>query len=148
MACDGDGHYVFRNVDILRCAAQIEHRYRGHGLTGSIIAVYRFLGLAAGDFGQMTDNNEFNNTVPQIEVRRKKILYRAEHRGTKELDFLLGKFARASLETMSEQTLENFEQLLALPEPEVERMIMVPENATRHPFYELIHDLRRFHGLD
>lgn len=86
--------------------------------------------------------------IPDISIRRKKILYRAEHRGTKELDFLLGGYARKTIASMGEVELEAFERLLDLPEPQIERMIMVPENHDCGPFCDTISALREFHGLD
>ena len=41
----------------------------------------------------------------------------AEHRGTREMDFLLGRFARAMLEDMEDADLAVFEELLAIPDP-------------------------------
>lgn len=45
-------------------------------------------------------------------IRRKKALYRAQHRGMREMDLLLGTFAAASLDGMSESDLEEFETML------------------------------------
>lgn len=46
--------------------------------------------------------------------RRKRLLYRAMHRGFKEADLVFGGFAKAHVETMSEGELDEFEALLAL----------------------------------
>lgn len=53
------------------------------------------------------------------DVRRKRVLYRACHRGFKEADLLLGGFARARLADMSAAELDAFEALLALPDPDL-----------------------------
>ena len=45
-------------------------------------------------------------------VRRKKLLFRAWHRGTREADLLLGSFAEAHLDGFDEATLDRFETLL------------------------------------
>jgi len=37
------------------------------------------------------------DTRNDLDASRRRALYRAEHRGTKELDWLLGRFARAEL---------------------------------------------------
>jgi antitoxin CptB len=47
-------------------------------------------------------------------IRRKKALYRAQHRGMREMDLLLGTFAAASLEEMEEAELDEFETMLDL----------------------------------
>ena len=49
-----------------------------------------------------------------LEIRRKKLLYRASYRGFKEADILIGSFARACLADMTESDLDEFEALLAL----------------------------------
>ncbi len=54
-----------------------------------------------------------------LSVRRQRALYRAEHRGTREMDFLLGRFARAQLAQMTAPELVLFEELLTLPDPEL-----------------------------
>ena len=46
------------------------------------------------------------------EIRRKRLLFRSHHRGTKESDLLLGAFADAHLAAMTEAQLENYERLL------------------------------------
>lgn len=52
-----------------------------------------------------------------LEPRRRRVLYRAHHRGTRELDLLLGRFADARLDAMDEAELTAFEHLLDAPEP-------------------------------
>jgi antitoxin CptB len=55
-----------------------------------------------------------------LELRRKRAIYRANHRGTKELDIVLGRFAMACVGTMDEERLTAFEQLLVLPDPDID----------------------------
>ena len=47
-----------------------------------------------------------------MDARRKKLLFRTEHCGMKENDFLLGRFARANVKTLSEADIAAFENLL------------------------------------
>ena len=58
-----------------------------------------------------------------IETRIKRAAYRAHHRGTKELDLLLGRFADAELGRLGDADLAAFEELLELPDPEIDRWI-------------------------
>lgn len=44
--------------------------------------------------------------------RRKKLLYRANHRGIKEMDILLGGYASRHIETLDGAALDAFEALL------------------------------------
>lgn len=47
-----------------------------------------------------------------IAIRVRRLIYRAAHRGTRELDMLLGPFALAEAGRMSEAELDGFERLL------------------------------------
>jgi antitoxin CptB len=49
-----------------------------------------------------------------LEPRRKQLLFRAWHRGTKEMDLVMGGFADAELATLSDEELEQFEALIPL----------------------------------
>ena len=47
-----------------------------------------------------------------LEPRRRRALYQAWHRGMREMDILLGKFADAHLAILGESELADFEHLL------------------------------------
>jgi antitoxin CptB len=59
-----------------------------------------------------------------LEMRRRRALYRAWHRGTRELDLLLGRFADHFIEELDERELGDFEQLLDASEPELTAWIL------------------------
>ena len=81
-----------------------------------------------------------------IETRIKRALYRAHHRGTKELDLILGRFAEEELGRLDDAELMAFEQLLALPDPEIDRWIKGEEAPLAlSPMIGLI---RRYHRLE
>jgi antitoxin CptB len=82
-----------------------------------------------------------------VESRRRRAVFRAGHRGTKEMDWLLGRFAEARVPKMTEELLTEFELLLQLPDPVLHEMIVYPEIAPAGEFTELVGSLRRFHGL-
>jgi antitoxin CptB len=52
-----------------------------------------------------------------LQIRRKRLAFRARHRGTKELDLLIGGFADRHLSHLSADQLDRFEALLEVPEP-------------------------------
>lgn len=54
-----------------------------------------------------------------LEARRKKALFRAWHRGTKEMDFVMGHFADAHIADLSEDDLVDFEALLDVSDREL-----------------------------
>src|SRR6185437_5744822 len=53
------------------------------------------------------------------EARRKRLLFRAQRRGFKEVDLIFGTFAADALSRMNEAELDQFEALLEAPDHEV-----------------------------
>ena len=53
------------------------------------------------------------------EFIKKKILFRSSHRGTKEMDIILGTFANKQLESMTKNDLALFDELLDISDPEL-----------------------------
>lgn len=83
-----------------------------------------------------------------IARQRRRVLYRAEHRGTKEMDWLVGRFAASKVSEMDADTLDQFEKLLALPDPEIESWIRsTSPTEPEGEFGRLIVALRQYHGL-
>jgi antitoxin CptB len=54
-----------------------------------------------------------------LDPRRKRLLFRCHHRGTKEMDFVLGRFADAHIADLGEADLDDLERLIELPDPEL-----------------------------
>jgi antitoxin CptB len=54
-----------------------------------------------------------------FEARRKRLLFRAQRRGFKEVDLIFGEFAHRELAVMNDSELDQFEALLAVPDQEV-----------------------------
>jgi antitoxin CptB len=62
--------------------------------------------------------NEISNGGSS-EARRKKLLFRAQRRGFKEVDLIFGTFAAESLAGLTEAELDQFEALLDAPDTPV-----------------------------
>ncbi len=79
-----------------------------------------------------------------IAMRRKRLRYRAWHRGTKEMDLILGPFADAHTEAMDERSLNRLEALMNEEDPPLLKWIMgqeePPENVDRTFLAEVIAD--------
>ncbi len=56
-------------------------------------------------------------TPENLDIRRKLLKYRSQHRGTKELDLLLGRFAKERLDSLDPGQTDRFEALLEAPSP-------------------------------
>jgi antitoxin CptB len=82
------------------------------------------------------------------DTRRRRAVYRACHRGTKEMDWILGRFAERSVGDMTPDRLALFERMLDLPDPDLQDMVLHPEFAPAGEFAEFVIALRVFHGLE
>lgn len=67
-----------------------------------------------------------------LSADRKRLLYRATHRGFKEADLVIGHFAASHLGEMTEEEVMEFTQLLEVPDQELYAWIIgrseVPDN--------------------
>lgn len=54
-----------------------------------------------------------------MDARRRRILFRARHRGTHETDLLVGGFVAETVGTMDEAGLDALEAVLELPDPDL-----------------------------
>ncbi|MFN3743345.1 MAG: succinate dehydrogenase assembly factor 2 [Hyphomicrobiaceae bacterium] len=81
------------------------------------------------------------------DTRRRRALYRAQHRGTKEMDFMLGRYAEARLAGMAPADLTAFEELLALPDPELQGWLMHGRPFEASTLADLLRDIQAFHGI-
>lgn len=82
-----------------------------------------------------------------IVLRRKRALYRAQHRGTKEMDWMLGRFAEARLGAMAGDELARFEVFLEHGDPELNAWLLDPACCPNGDFGELIEAIRAFNSL-
>jgi antitoxin CptB len=60
----------------------------------------------------------------KLDLRRKLLLWRANHRGTREMDVLLGGFARDNIDSMQPSELDELERLIDVSDPELMSWIM------------------------
>jgi antitoxin CptB len=82
------------------------------------------------------------------EVRRRRLLWRASHRGTKELDLIIGGYASAKVVDMDEGEFLRFERFLDSEEPDLQDWILGGTAPADAPNLDLIRAIRRFHGLE
>ncbi len=54
-----------------------------------------------------------------MDTRRKRLLYRANYRGFKEADILLGGFAKENIATLTENEITMFENLLSAKDHDI-----------------------------
>ncbi|MDF0581440.1 succinate dehydrogenase assembly factor 2 [Bradyrhizobium yuanmingense] len=54
-----------------------------------------------------------------LDDRRKRLLFRCWHRGTREMDLILGRFADAEIGNLSDDDLSQLETLLEVNDPDL-----------------------------
>ncbi len=54
-----------------------------------------------------------------ISIKRKRLLFRSWHRGTREMDLLLGRFAEAKLAEMDAPLLDAYDAFLSNSDPDI-----------------------------
>jgi antitoxin CptB len=54
-----------------------------------------------------------------LDARRRRLLFRAWHRGIREMDIVYGRFADAQISVLSEPELDEFDRLLELRDQQV-----------------------------
>ena len=65
-------------------------------------------------------------------MRRRRLRYRAWHRGTREMDLVLGPFADAHADTLSGEELQRLEGLMEEPDPQLLKWVMGQEAPPEH----------------
>ena len=56
---------------------------------------------------------------PDIDTRRKRLLWRATHRGIKEMDLILGGFVTRNLASFSEGEISELERIMDIPDQDM-----------------------------
>jgi antitoxin CptB len=54
-----------------------------------------------------------------LDDRRKRLLFRCWHRGTREMDLILGRFADKEIAALSDGELTELERLIEVPDPDL-----------------------------
>ena len=58
-------------------------------------------------------------TLEELDNRRKRLIFRSWHRGTREMDLIMGTFAENNVPSMDTAALDFYEELLHTPDPDV-----------------------------
>jgi antitoxin CptB len=81
-----------------------------------------------------------------LDVRRRRNLFRAWHRGIREMDLIMGRFADAEIGSLSEEELFEFERLIEVPDADLYRWISGEAEVPANYDTPLFRRLKRFHG--
>jgi antitoxin CptB len=80
-----------------------------------------------------------------LDLRRRKLLFRSWHRGMREMDLIMGRFADAAIERLSDGDLTEFEQLIEVPDRDLLAWITGEEPVPADHDSALFRELRDFH---
>ncbi len=83
-------------------------------------------------------------TSETLAIRRKRLKYRSQHRGTKELDLLLGRFAAERLDALDPGQIDRFEALLEAPSPLVYAWVTGQDDPPPEQDNDVLYLLRDF----
>jgi antitoxin CptB len=75
-------------------------------------------GLLAFD-GRLEKMTGSTRSSGGLDDRRKRLLFRCWHRGTREMDLILGRFADAEIANLSDDELSELERLIEIPDPDL-----------------------------
>ncbi len=87
-------------------------------------------------------------STADLDPRRKKILFRAWHRGMREMDLIMGRFAEANIDRMDDATLDVFEALIEVPDRDLLAWITGKEPTPTNYDSEVFRALKAFHTHD
>ena len=80
-----------------------------------------------------------NSEAPELDARRRRLLFRATHRGTKEADLMIGGFVSRHIAGFSEAEVAEVEAVLDLPDVDLSEWLSgrrEPPPGVRTPMLE------------
>jgi antitoxin CptB len=81
-----------------------------------------------------------------LDPRRRRLLFRSWHRGIREMDFVLGRFADAQLTALDEAELDEYERWLDIPDQQIFAWVNGAEETPADIDSALFRRLRDFHS--
>ena len=83
-----------------------------------------------------------------LDTRRKRLLFRCWHRGTREMDLILGRFADAEITRLSDDELSTLERLIEVPDPDLYAALTGERSIAAEHAGPLFDRLKRFRAVD
>jgi antitoxin CptB len=96
----------------------------------------------------MTGSKESYDQAGDLDVRRRRIRFRAWRRGMRELDMLLGAFVDAEIDALDASEIAALERLLGLPDDEVFRWLSGSEPTPVEHDTPVFRKIAAFHSHD
>jgi antitoxin CptB len=83
-----------------------------------------------------------------LDIRRKRLLFRCWHRGTREMDLILGRFADAEIAGLTDDELTELERLIDVPDPDLYAALTGDRPIAAEYASALFDRLRAFRAVD
>ncbi|MGZ3519330.1 MAG: succinate dehydrogenase assembly factor 2 [Vulcanimicrobiaceae bacterium] len=80
-----------------------------------------------------------------LDPRRRRLLFRCWHRGIREMDLVLGRFADAQLTSLADRELDELERWLDVPDQQIFAWVNGMEPVPANYETALFRRLREFH---
>jgi antitoxin CptB len=96
-------------------------------------------------FGNRDQARTTAGSNQELDLRRRKLRFRSWHRGMREMDLIMGRFADASLDRLSEDEVAQFERLIEVPDRDLLAWITGEEPTPKDYEGGLLRKLREFH---
>ena len=80
-----------------------------------------------------------------LDARRRRLLFRSWHRGIREMDLILGRFADVHIGELSESELDDYERLIENPDPDLLNWVTGTSATPAAYDTAMLHRLRVFH---
>jgi antitoxin CptB len=87
-------------------------------------------------------------TSEGLDVRRKRLLFRAWRRGVREMDLIVGRFADVHIDKFDDAALDDFERLIEVPNAELYAWVTGEVHAPAEHDSAVLRALIGFHALD
>jgi antitoxin CptB len=81
----------------------------------------------------------------ELAVRRRKLKFRSWHRGMREMDLIMGRFADACVDAMEPAELDDYERLMEVPDPELFGCVLGDDPLPADLDSPMLRRLRAFH---
>jgi antitoxin CptB len=83
-----------------------------------------------------------------LDPRRRKILFRAWHRGMREMDLIMGRFADAQIGALTDAELDEFERLIEVLDRDLLSWVTGEAQVPANYDSEVFRQLKAFHQHD
>ena len=80
-----------------------------------------------------------------LAVRRRKLKFRSWHRGMREMDLIMGRFADAFVDAMGPDELDQYERLTEMPDPDLLGCVLAEGPPPADLDSPMLRRLRAFH---